>query len=164
MDELWDERIEAFWEAADDADSERLLAGMRALVAERPAGDPAALFEWAGVHDFLGKEAQAVPLYQQALANGLDGERRPQAVIQLASSLRNIGQAAEAVELLEAMEPDDSVGSAREAFLALALHDAGRATEALTVAVLALQDTLPLYGKVVGFYARDLGQAGGTTG
>lgn len=162
MDELWDERIEAFWEAADDADPDRALQDMGALVAERPEGDPAALFEWAGIHDFLGLEARAVPLYRQALKAGLDGERRPQAVIQLASSLRNIGRAAEAVEILEAMEPDASVGSAREAFLALALHDAGRATEALTVALLALQDTLPLYGKVVGFYARDLGTAPST--
>ncbi|WP_417233752.1 tetratricopeptide repeat protein [Arthrobacter sp.] len=55
--------------------------------------------------------------------------------------------------------PDASVGSAREAFLALALHDAGRSTEAVQVALLALQDTLPLYGKVVGWYARDLGTA-----
>lgn len=157
MDELWDERVEEFWEAADDADPDRALQDMGALVAERPDDDPAALFEWAGVHDFLGLETQAVPLYRQALANGLDGERRPQAVIQLASSLRNIGRAAEAVELLQDMEPDATVGSAREAFLALALHDAGRATEALTVALLALQDSLPLYGKVVGFYARDLG-------
>ncbi|GAA1355339.1 tetratricopeptide repeat protein [Arthrobacter rhombi] len=157
MDELWDERIEAFWKTADDADPERVLSGMKALMAERPDGDPAALFEWAGAHDFLGLEEQAVPLYRRALDAGLDGERRPQAVIQLASSLRNSGQAAEAVELLEAMEPEASVGSAREAFLALALHDAGRPTEALTVALLALQDTLPLYGNVVGSYARDLG-------
>lgn len=157
MDALWDERIEAFWETADDADPQRLLEGMKSLMGERPAGDPAALFEWAGAHDFLGLEQQAVPLYRQALDAGLEGERRPQAVIQLASSLRNIGQAAEAVELLEAMEQDASVGAAREAFLALALHDAGRPTEAVRVVLLALQDTLPMYGGAVGRYARDLG-------
>lgn len=38
-------------------------------------------------------------------------------------------------------------------------HDAGRSTEAVQVALLALQYTLPLYGKVVGWYARDLGAA-----
>jgi hypothetical protein len=41
-----------------------------------------------------------VPLYRQALAVGVQSVRRRRAVIQLASSLRNVGQAAESVALL----------------------------------------------------------------
>lgn len=59
----WSRRVEQFWENADDDDVEAVLKGMRELVAERPAGDPAALLEWAGAHDSVGLEAQAVPLY-----------------------------------------------------------------------------------------------------
>jgi hypothetical protein len=40
-----------------------------------------------------------VPLYWQALETGLTGERRRRAVIQLASSLRNLGRPAESVAL-----------------------------------------------------------------
>ena len=44
-----------------------------------------------------------MPLYRAALDGGLDPEHEPLAVIQLASSLRNVGEAAQAVALLEAM-------------------------------------------------------------
>ncbi|RII98146.1 tetratricopeptide repeat protein, partial [Clavibacter michiganensis] len=144
----WDARVAAFWASADDEQADETVAGMRALVAERPADDPRALYELASAHDFVGREAEAVPLYRAALDGGLDPEHRPLAVIQLASSLRNVGEAAEAVALLEAM-PDDVHGPGRDAFLALALHDAGRPTEALAVALRRLAPTLPEYGRAV---------------
>ena len=101
------------------------------------------MYEWASVHDYLGREAQAVPLYRRALLLGLDEGRLPQAQIQLASSLRNLGEAGEAIALLERMEDSDAVGDARQAFLALALFDAGRPRDALRVALLALGKTRP---------------------
>ncbi|ARJ06288.1 hypothetical protein GCM10010988_15090 [Cnuibacter physcomitrellae] len=99
-DESWDERIEAFWRDFDEDDRDGMRESMRMLVAERPDGDAEALYEWASVHDSLGYEQEAVDLYRSALEAGLDGERRPQAVIQLASSLRNVGEPDAAVELL----------------------------------------------------------------
>jgi len=160
MDETWDGRIAAFWAGADGRDPESLLAAMTDLVRERPEGDPAALYELASVHDFLGHESEAIPLYQAALDGGLDGERRPQAVIQLASSLRNVGRAPEAVSLLEDFPEDPTTGSASRAFLALALFDAGRSREALQVALAALAPTLPLYSRPVAAYADELGEPG----
>ncbi|RIJ52363.1 hypothetical protein DZG00_05225 [Clavibacter lycopersici] len=155
----WDARITAFWASADDERADETVAGMRALVAERPADDPRALYELACAHDFVGREAEAVPLYRAAIAGGLDPEHRPFAVIQLASSLRNVGEAGEAVALLEAM-PDDAHAPGRDAFLALALHDAGRPTEALAVALRRLAPALPEYGRAVLAYADDLGDRG----
>ncbi len=134
---------------------------MRALAAERPADDPRALFELACAHDFVGREAEAVPLYRAAIDGGLDPEHRPLAVIQLASSLRNVGEAEQAVALLEAM-PDDAHAPGRDAFLALALHDAGRPTEALAVALRRLAATLPEYGRAVAAYADELTECGRT--
>lgn len=157
----WDDRIAAFWAAADDERADETVDGMRALVAERPGGDPRALFELACAHDFVGREAEAVPLYRQALDAGLDAEHRPLAVIQLASSLRNVGEAAQAVALLEAM-PDDAHASGRDAFLALALHDAARPTDALAVALRRLAPTLPGYGRAVAAYADELAARGRT--
>ncbi|OUE07506.1 hypothetical protein C5E16_09250 [Clavibacter michiganensis] len=153
----WDARVAAFWAAADDERADETVAAMRELVAERPAGDPRALFELACAHDLVGREAEAVPLYRAAIAGGLDAGHRPLAVIQLASSLRNVGEAAEAVDLLEAL-PDDEHAPGRDAFLALALHDAGRPTEALAVALRRLAPTLPAYGRAVAAYADELAE------
>jgi Tetratrico peptide repeat len=48
----------------------------------------------------MGHSDLAVPLYRKALDVGLSGERRRRAVIQLASSLRNVGRPEESVALL----------------------------------------------------------------
>jgi len=155
VDASWDDRVAAFWASADDSDP-GLLSTMRRLVEERPADDPDALYEWASVHDFLGRESDAVPLYRAALRAGLSGDREPQAIIQLASSLRNVGEADAAVVLLKGQGENAATGAAAQAFLALALHDAGHSAEALRVALKALAPTLPLYGRVVARYADEL--------
>ncbi|WP_104138332.1 tetratricopeptide repeat protein [Cryobacterium sp. Y62] len=147
----WEERIRTFWLKAGDADA--ILSLMQLLVAERHDEDPAALYEWASVQDFLGREAEAIPIYRRALDLGLDHVRRPQALIQLASSLRNVGETTEAIRILEGIGPDATVADAGEAFLALSLFDAGRPGDALRVALKALGKTLPLYRGVVDHYA-----------
>jgi len=151
----WEDRVAEFWNTADDTDPD-VVDRMRALVDERPADDAAALFEWASVLDFVGREHDAVPQYRAALAAGLDSERMPQAVVQLASSLRNIGRADEGAELLRDLGDDTIAGSAAAAFLALCLRDAGRPDEALAVALRALAPTLPMYGRAVTAYADEL--------
>lgn len=162
MTDDWDERVDAFWGAASDTDPDRVLSEMRALVSERGEHDPDALYEWASVHDFLGLEERAVPLYEAALAHGLTGDRRPQALIQLASSLRNIGRPEAAVDLLHGLARDEVTGDAGQAFLALALHDAGRKEEALSVALRALARTLPLYGTAIENYASEISDGSGS--
>jgi len=151
----WEDRIAAFWDEADDTDPE-VVGRMRALVDERPADDPAALFEWASVLDFVGREHDAVPAYEAALAAGLDGDRMPQAMVQLASSLRNIGRADEGAALLRELGEHTIAGAAVQAFLALCLRDAGQPDEALAVALRALAPTLPLYRRSVVAYADEL--------
>ncbi|WP_245953363.1 tetratricopeptide repeat protein [Arthrobacter silvisoli] len=152
----WEERIKDFWANADDADAAGTLAAMRGLVEERPGDDAAAVYEWASGHDFLGRESEAIPLYERALELGLDDARRSQAWVQLASSLRNVGRPDEAIRLLEGFPGDGIIGDAPDAFRALALFDAGRPGEALRVALAALAKTLPLYGGAVRRYADDL--------
>ncbi|WP_369816310.1 tetratricopeptide repeat protein [Cellulomonas sp. Leaf334] len=160
----WSRRVDQFWETADDDDAEAVLEGMKALVAERPVGDPAALLEWAGAHDSVGLEAEAVPLYRQALAAGLDPEREARAIVQLASSLRNVGDPIAAVELLRAAPDHPAVGAARGAFLALALFDAGQPGEALATALHALTPTLPGYRRALDYYASQLPTSGTSSG
>ena len=142
-----------FWLDASDVDEQSTFNSMQLLIAERRDDDPAAIYEWASVHDFLGREAEAIPLYRRALVLGLDPVRRSQAQIQLASSLRNVGETTDAIRILEDMESDATVGDAHEAFLALALFDVGRPGDALRVALKALGKTLPLYRGAIDHYA-----------
>src|SRR5690625_5337648 len=116
----WENRITEFWKTADDTQPERMLEAMDALRQELPDSDPDALFEWASVHDFLGRESQAVPLYEQALNNGVAGARRCRAAVQLASSLRNVGRAQGACKLLADFEVSHETKPAAAAFRALA--------------------------------------------
>ena len=75
MDQSWDDRITSLWATADDSDPDLTLATMRPLIEERPPADPAALYEWASVHDFLGREPEAIPLYRAARDAGLSADR-----------------------------------------------------------------------------------------
>ncbi len=82
-----------------------------------------------------------------------------EASIQLASSLRNVGQVAESVALLTAERDagSDELDDAVSAFLALALVDTGREREAVAITLAALAPHLPRYQRSVANYARLLG-------
>lgn len=77
-------------------------------------------------------------------------------MIQLASSLRNLGQVAESIALLRAEREagSDELDDAVTAFLALALADAGGEREAVSLALSALAVHLPRYQRSVTDYAR----------
>jgi tetratricopeptide (TPR) repeat protein len=89
------------------------------------------LYALGGEHDSAGREDQAIPLYEQALAAGLGGELRARCLLQLGSSLRNVGRIEEAVALLQDARQEFPEFRPLRAFLALALHSAGRDGEAL---------------------------------
>lgn len=92
----WETDVRTVWEAAANLSDEEVVAAIDALADLRPDGDPAAVYEQASARDYAGLEGDAEPLYRRALDAGLDEERRPRAVIQLASTLRNLGRADEA--------------------------------------------------------------------
>jgi hypothetical protein len=152
----WEQRLADLWASIDDHSEQEFLSRMEDLVAELPADSAVAVFERAGSLDSTGHSDLAVPLYRQALELGLQGERRRQAVIQLASSLRNIGQASESVALLTTereLESDD-LDDAVSATLALALVDTGREREAVSVALTALSRHMTRYRRSMANYAR----------
>jgi hypothetical protein len=117
-----------------------------------------ALFEEACDLDSDGHSDRAAPLYREALDLGLEGINRRRAVIQMASSLRNVGEVHESVRLLTAERErgSDELDDAVSAFLALALVDTGREREAASLALEALAPHLPRYQRSLANYARDL--------
>jgi tetratricopeptide (TPR) repeat protein len=148
--------VDALWAAFDELDEATFLARMDELAARLPPA--VAAFERASAFDSTGHEHEAVSLYEQALELGLEPSRHRRAVIQLASSLRNVGRVDQSIALLrdERAAGSDELDDAVEAFLALALVDAGREREAVAVALAALAKHLPRYQCSLASYARDL--------
>jgi tetratricopeptide (TPR) repeat protein len=152
----WEQRLAEAWASLDECSEEDFLTLIDDLAAQLPPDSAIAPFERAAARDSTGHPDLAVPLYRQALEQGLSGERRRRAVIQLASSLRNIGQVQESVALLSA-ELDagsDGLDDAVRAFLALALVDVGREREAVAHALTALAPHLSRYQRSLVNYAR----------
>lgn len=159
----WYARVSAVWASAGDMADLDVLAAIDALVAERDPDDPAALFEAASARDYADLESEAEPLYRRAIDSGLDAATLPRAVIQLASTLRNLGRVEDAVRLLEGQlheHPADEWTGPTAAFLALALVSRGDERDAASVALAALADYLPIYSNSVRAYAIELSARG----
>jgi tetratricopeptide (TPR) repeat protein len=156
MNSSWQDRVADFWRTADDSNVEETLAAMKMLVAELGETDARGAFELASVHDFLGLEQEAIPLYNKALELGLDGIAREKAVIQLASSLRNVDKPLEAIALLQSTYFSDEAQGAAKVFLALAKYDIGDKAEALRF---AREESYPadgMYARSIKFYLAQL--------
>jgi hypothetical protein len=154
----WDARCQSLWQELDRLDGDTFVARMRALVGELAPGHAIGCFELGCAQDSTGHPDLAVPLYRDALAGGITGIRRRRAVIQMSSSLRNLGHVQEAVDLLtrELEAGSDELDGAVRGFLALALADQGQERLALSHALQALARLLPRYNRSLANYARDL--------
>lgn len=158
MSDDWNARVRAVWQDEALSDDQRITR-IDALARERPPDDGRALFERAGARDAAGREDAAEPLYRAALAAGLDEVHRPQAVIQLASTLRNLGRTDEAIGMLRAeldRTPASPLRDEAAAFLALTLASAGDASGAASLALRTLAPHLRLYTRSVKAYADEL--------
>ncbi|HEV8503115.1 MAG TPA: tetratricopeptide repeat protein [Casimicrobiaceae bacterium] len=161
-DPAWEAELAALWAAFDDVDEAAFVARLETLVARLPADSAIASFERACAQDSTGHSDRAVPLYRAALARGLTGIRRRRAAIQLASSLRNVGEVGESIALLEAerARTSDELDDAVAAVLALAYASAGRAQDGLSIALTALARHLPRYQQSMAAYAAALREHG----
>ena len=155
-DPQWEAENQALWAAIDDHEPDRFRTLIDDHAAKLPPGSAIADFERACSFDSTGHPDRAVPLYQRGLETGLTGERRRRAVIQMASSLRNLGSPDKSVALLEAEKDrtSDHLDDAVAATLALALTSVGREREAVSLAVGALAKHLPRYQRSMANYAR----------
>lgn len=110
------------------------------LLAEHP-NDPLVLYEVGGSYDVLGEEKEAIPYYQKAIAQGLDGDDLQECLVCLGSSHRNVGNFDDAVQTLEKAVkqfPDDNSG---KVFLALAYYSDGREDDAVRLLLELLLET-----------------------
>lgn len=158
VDADWEARSAELWLLLDELEPEEFRARIDALAGELGDDDPVGLFERGCANDSTGRPDVAVPLYAAALDAGLTGIRRRRAVIQMASSIRNLGRPDESVALLRAEREraSDELDDAVVATLALALADTGRPLEAAGLAVAALAKHLPRYHRSMTAYGQEL--------
>jgi hypothetical protein len=152
-------RVAALFAAIDDYDEPSFLAEIDALAAELPEGDADGIFHRASARDSWGHSDLAVPLYAQALEiGGLTGENRRRAVIQMSSSLRNIGRVEDGLAnlLKEKENGEDHLSDALDCTIALCLSTLGRDREGLSLVLVALAKHLPRYNRSMANYGRAL--------
>jgi hypothetical protein len=162
----WEARVAAVWASvqSQSLSDEALVAAVDALAAERPSGDATALFERACARDTAGIEDAAEGYYRAALATGqLDAYRSSRASIQLASTLRILGQLDESEQLLiDELDRHLQPGNPRalhdeaRAVLALTYIAQGRAKEAAGLALSTLAPHLSRYSRSMSANAAEL--------
>lgn len=89
---VYERAFQLIKQESDASSVEKGLSLLRAEAESRP-NDAKAWFELAGAFDFLGREAEALPHYEKAMALGIDllpVEDRPRLFVQLGSTLRNL--------------------------------------------------------------------------
>ena len=117
------------------------------------------LLELAGDYDEAGREAEAVAPYRQAIDLGLPPDLEVRARIQLASTLRNLGETNESVAILRSVVAANPNLRAARMFLALALLSDGRGEAAVHELLdILLTDPGPpeAYARSLRWYADDL--------
>jgi len=154
----WEKRLQVLWASINTIEPNDFIEKINTIVSELPDPSAVGLFEQASAQDSTGHPKLAVPLYQKALEAGLSGIRRRRATIQLASSLRNLGNPQKAYDLLspELSAESDELDDAVIAFLALVLVDLGREREAVSLSLEALSHHLPRYNQSLARYAQNL--------
>ena len=111
-------------------------------------------YDEACAHDRAGREAEAIPCYEEALQLGLADPLRQQAVLGLGSSYRNVLRHRDAIAILEQGVADYADDEALRFFHALALWSGGREREAFAALGKLATETADLrgYNRAAQFY------------
>jgi tetratricopeptide (TPR) repeat protein len=136
---------------------EKAVTVLQRLITELP-NDPIINFQLAWTYDFMGKEREAIPYYERAIANGLAGEDLKGAMLGLGSTLRCLGEYEKSSQVLtEAVRefPEDRF---LKVFLALTQYNLRNHEEAFREILMQLLDTttddsIRSYDRALRFYA-----------
>ena len=104
--------------------------------------DAQVLFEVGGSYDVMGLEPEAIPYYERAVQQGLEGVDLQECLVCLGSSYRVVGESQEAVDILEEAIEQFPDNNSSKAFLALAYYSNNQAEDAVrTLFELLLETT-----------------------
>ena len=110
------------------------------LLEEYP-DDPLVLFELGGAYDVMGLENEAIPFYERAIDEGLEGPELLECFICLGLNHRAIGEFEDAVELLENAASQYPEDNSAKAFLALAYYSNEQYAESVQLLLSLLVQT-----------------------
>ncbi len=148
--------LENAWKYRDDP--EKLIWTFQ-RVFEEYRENPIYLFEYANALDFLGKESEAIPLYQQALSLGISGKRKIQAEIQLGSSFSVLGDHVSAITILSRLQKETGDPAAL-IFLCIALFRSEETKRSLKTALSFIMSgkhgLLPKYTRALSQYLDEI--------
>lgn len=148
--------LEEAWKHRDNP--EDLLKTFQEVF-EEYRGNAVYLYEYANALDFLGKENEAIPLYQNAIKLGLPEKMKTQAEIQLGSSLSIVGDNKTAIDILNRVYKKTGDPASLE-FLCLSLYRSGELKKALKLALNFIlsgdQGLLPEYKRALSEYLDEI--------
>jgi len=130
----WKEELDAIVGARAHGQSREILPRLLRLDAKHPKVAEIN-FQIAWTCDVLGRAAEALPRYEQAVALGLPPNELSGALIGLGSTLRVLGQLDRSAEVLRSGQTQFPVNREFDVYLALTLHQMGRHAEALQLAL-----------------------------
>jgi tetratricopeptide (TPR) repeat protein len=141
-------------------DHEELGAAMKA--ADTQPNNVQAQIAAAWANDDYGSEADATRHYDAAWAAGIPAESRCRFMVGYGSTLRNNDRLDESIAIHSQAIADSPTFVAYHAFLALALHRAGRHEQAMAEALTALVDAgsenLDGYDRSLSYYRDSLAE------
>ena len=122
--------------------------------------DAEVIYQCAWIHDLMGLETEAVPYYEQAIANGLEGESLCGAYIGLGSTYRCIGEYDKAITILEAGIQKFPENDAMKVFLSLAKYNVNDHESAmkLLLETVVKVDTVKEFERAISFYKEHLNE------
>jgi tetratricopeptide (TPR) repeat protein len=144
----------------DDGKYEEAKVMLENLVNES-SEDPEVNFYCGAVNDSMGFEKIAIPYYRRALENGIQGEMREAAFIQLGSSYRCIGEYQFASDVLTKGLAEFPHNPALKVFYALTLYNMGEHKDSVTLMLKTLvsdasNDWIKKYERAIAFYSEDI--------
>ncbi|GCE24180.1 hypothetical protein KDK_79800 [Dictyobacter kobayashii] len=112
-------------------------------------------------HDNLGLEDGAIPLYLQAIEQGLAGPDLERCLLGLGSTYRGLGEYAKAEETLRRGVREFPDNRALQIFLAMTLYNAKQYREAMEIALTNLLETttdekLLYFKRGLSYYSQNL--------
>jgi tetratricopeptide (TPR) repeat protein len=143
-------------------DNDAPLNALREVSRAHP-DDPLHAFQLACECDGRGLEREAIPHYARALANGLAGDDRQMAFINLGSSYRAVGEYEQAVAVWREGLAAYPENRALTTFLAIGLYNLGEHATATELLLTQLAETsddpwITRYRRAILFYAAALDQ------
>lgn len=140
---------------------EEAVSVLKLLLQSNP-NDPDINYQMAWTCDSMGRESEAVPFYETAIANGLK-EDRSGAMLGLGSTFRCLGEYEKSLKVFDQAVKEFPGNRSLKVFRALTLYNLGQSEEAVSQLLIQLLDTtkdesIKSYERALRFYSDKLSE------